>query len=279
MKTLIAYYDGLIGEPNKIKVPISDRSIFFGDAVYDAALLKDGKIFLASEHVERLLNGAKILKIKHNFTAESLMTELERCTRMFERGVYFIYFQLSRRSDERIHSYKASAGSSLFITVSECRTPSPDKALSLVSLPDTRYLHCNVKTVNLLPAVMASGYAEENGADEAVFVRDGIVTECAHSNISILQNGVLYTHPLTEHILPGITRSHLLECCRKLGVGIKETGFSLSDLRSADEVLVTSTTKLCVRAEFLDGFAIGGKNTYISKKICAAMLDEFVHYS
>ena len=60
MKTLIAYYDGLIGEPNKIKVPISDRSIFFGDAVYDAALLKDGKIFLAIEHVVRLLNGAKI---------------------------------------------------------------------------------------------------------------------------------------------------------------------------------------------------------------------------
>ena len=279
MKPLIAYYDGRVGSPEEITVPISDRSLFFGDAVYDAALVKDGNIFLAEEHVERLLNGAKRLKIEHKFTAESISTEIKRFAKASGKGVHFLYFQLSRRSEGRTHSYLYADGAALLMTLSKANLPCPDKTLSLISVPDTRYLHCDVKTVNLLPAVMASGYAEENGADEAVFVRDGIVTECAHSNVSILKDGTLYTHPLTNRILPGITRKHLISYCERSRIPVKEIPFTFSELEAADEVIVSSTTKLCVRATFLDKKPVGGKNTHLADKICSALFDEFVHYS
>ena len=110
-----------------------------------------------------------------------------------------------------------------------------------------------MKTLNLLPSVMASKAAQEAGVDEAVFHRGDIVTECAHSNISIVKDGVLMTHPDCELILPGITKALLISSAKKLGIPVCERPFTPSELTAADSVLVSSTTKPVLEAEKIDG--------------------------
>ena len=135
---------------------------------------------------------------------------------------------------------------------------------------------CNVKTLNLLPAVIASHAAEEAGCDEAVFVRDGIVTECAHSNVAIVKDGIVYTHPLSKFILPGITRARMLTLCKKLQIPYCEKPFSYADITASDEILITSTTKLCLTASKIDGIDIRNCKNSIGNVIKSALVEDFL---
>ena len=117
--------------------------------------------------------------------------------------------------------------------------------------------------------------AAQHGCDEAVFHRDGIVTECAHSNIHILKDGVFRTHPADCHILPGIARAHLLRICDALGIPVCEQAFTLEDLRQADEVIVSSSGECCMRALELDGQPIGGRAPKLFRRLHDAAFQEF----
>ena len=279
MDYTIAYYNGRFGYAKDIKIPLSDRSIYFGDAVYDAALCLDGRIYLVEEHIDRFLANAARLKISHSYAKRDIKDILENCLKMAGNGVFFMYFQLSRNAPERKHDYTHSDGANFLVTVSKTEMPNPKKCISLITCEDTRHLHCDIKTVNLLVSVMASTDAALADADEAVFHRGDTVTECAHSNISIIKDEILYTHPLPPLILPGITRRHLLICCDELGIKYIERPFTLSELFSADEILVSSTTKLCVRGTRIDGVPFGNKNPQISMLLCNRIFDKFVHFN
>jgi D-alanine transaminase len=135
---------------------------------------------------------------------------------------------------------------------------------------------CNIKTLNLLPAVIASRMASECGCDEFVFIRQGIVTECAHSNISIIKNGVFYTHPDSPHILPGITKNRLLYYCRKLGIECIEAPFDYEGLTSSDAVIVSSTTKLALLASEIDGKRLKNTENIAAKRLIFALREEFL---
>lgn len=274
----LAYYNGVFGSREDISIPLSDRSIFFGDGIYDAAIGKNGKVFLLEEHVDRLLGNAKRLGIPCALTKEKLSELLTECAQRSGIEHFFLYFQLTRNSAARTHSALNANGSNLLITVDPFALPNPSKRISLITAQDLRYYYCDIKTLNLLPAVIASTEAEKSGAYEAVFLRGDTVTECAHSNISILKDGILYTHPTNNLILPGITRKHLLMACDALGIEYKEIPFSKSDLFAADEVVVTSTSKLCLFADNIDEIAVGGKDIPTAKAISDYMLGEFVHY-
>ena len=143
-------------------------------------------------------------------------------------------------------------------------------------MEDTRFLHCNIKTLNLLPSVMAAQKAKEAGCQEAVFHRGGRVTECAHSNCHILKDGILYTAPADNLILPGIARAHLIRVCKKLEIPVSETPYTLKEMMDADEVLVTSSTKLCVAASEIDGTPVGGRAPEALKNILDAVMDEYM---
>ena len=139
------------------------------------------------------------------------------------------------------------------------------KKLRLITVEDTRFLHCNIKTLNLLPNVMAAQKAAEAGCQEAVFHRGEIVTECAHSNVSIIKDGVFKTHPTDHYILPGITRKHLIQICKDNCIPVDETPFTLKELMDADEVIVSSASKLCKTAYEIDNTPVGGKAPEIIK--------------
>lgn len=137
---------------------------------------------------------------------------------------------------------------------------------------------CDIKTLNLIPAVMASTRAQLADCEEAVFHRGEIVTECTHSNIAILKNGILITHPLSNTILPGITRRHLLIACEKLGIPYRERAFTLDELYSADEIFVTSTSKLCRTANRVNNIPVGEKDPENASKICNFLYKEYVDF-
>ena len=177
---------------------------------------------------------------------------------------FFLYFQASGYLDERLHAPRSNQKSNLLITVKPYSLPNEKTELSLVTFSDTRQSFCNIKTLNLLGSVMASEYAHDSGADEAVFVLGETVTECSRSNIFIVSGGKLITHPENEKILPGITRRELLLSAKKHGIPTEERRFSLSELIDADDVLVTSTSKLALRAKWLDGVEISKRKSDIA---------------
>ena len=254
------YYNGEFARTEDIRIPLSDRAIYFGDGIYDAAIGKHGKIFLLDEHIKRFISNAKRLGFSPIPTYRDLSVLLTDTVSRAAFDEYFVYFQISRSAEERIHSSLGCNTTNLMITVNKFSVKNDDSPISLITYPDNRHHYCDIKTINLLPSVLASTAAEEAGCDEAVFHRGPTVTECAHSNISILKSGILYTHPLSELILPGITRRHLLTACESLGIPYREHAFTVDDLYAADEVLVTSTSKLCRCAASINGRPVGGKD-------------------
>ncbi len=143
-------------------------------------------------------------------------------------------------------------------------------------MEDTRFLHCNIKTLNLIPSVIASQKAKEADCFEAVFHRNGRVTECAHSNVHIIKDGKLITAPTDNLILPGIARKHIIEACEKLGIPVLEEPYYLEQLFEADEVLVSSAGALCLVASEIDGKAVGGKANEIINELQKLLLDDFI---
>lgn len=272
-----AYYNGKFGKREDIYIPLSDRSVFFGDAVYDAAIGSYDRILWEKEHIDRFFLNADRIGIKHKYTKDSLSQLLHEIgvRSMFES--YFVYFQMSRSLKERIHSAR-NAEASLLITINYIELKPNPSPIKLIVREDKRYDYCDIKTINLLPAVLASTEADLEGCDEAVFVKDSIVTECSKSNISILKQGRAITHPKTNRILPGITREHLLSICKELSIPYEERGFTLEELYSADEILITGTGKLCKTASRINGVRVGGKDPYLAKKICNKMYDEYTSF-
>ena len=271
----IFYYDGKLFKRDEAAFSFRDRSVFFGDAVYDACLVRGGIPYLLDRHIDRFFDGLHAISISPPMDRNALSSLLLSLCERADCEVAFLYFQASRCADARRHFFTERDGSRLAVTV--CKFPKPDKSavLRLILEKDRRYEYCHIKTTNLLPAVLASAKAKKQGADEAVFIRDGAVTECAHSNISILKNGTLLTHPTDTHILPGIARERLIDACRTLKIPVHERPFRARELMDADEILVTSTSKICARAGTVCGRTAGMKDARRAKEITDILFSDF----
>ena len=272
-----AYYNGRFGKKEDISIPLSDRSIFFGDAIYDAAIGVYDRILWEEDHIDRFLANASRLDFKHNLNKKYLSSLLREIAVKSMIECYFIYFQLSRNSITRCHCAKG-CGTNLLITIDPIEIKPNNPPLKLITVNDDRYNFCDIKTVNLLPAVISMTNANESNCDEAVFIKDGIVTECSKSNIFILNQGRIATHPKSNRILPGIARDHLLKICKQNGLEFEERKFTYDELIYADEILVTSTTKLCQPAGEINNISVGGKSPALANQLCSQMYQEFADF-
>ncbi len=272
----IAYYNGRVCAPDEVRLPLSDRAVFFGDGIYDAAMGRGGQIYLENEHIERFVSNAKRMDIPLPFNDVQLRDLLHGLVKRSGEDCFFLYFQLTRYGEVRKHAYERCGRSNMLITVTPLALPDPKRRLALVSYPDRRYGYCHIKTLNLLPAVLASSYAEGMGADEAVFHRGNTVTECAHSNISILKNNKLITHPTDRHILPGITRARLIKICKEMSIEVEERAFTKGELLRSDAALVTSSSKLCLIAKSVDGVALRLRAKAAAVGICERFFADFM---
>ena len=275
----IAYYDGKIGTPEELMVPFNDRVHFFGDGVYDATVGANGKVYLLQDHLDRFYSSAKALDIRIPMEKEALGQLLTQLLAQVEGPTHFVYWQVTRGVNPRNHVYPEGMPGKLWVMIRPNKLNDPDVPIKLVTAPDTRFYHCNIKTLNLIPSVMAAQAAERKGVQETVFHRNGIVTECAHSNVSILKDGVFYSHPNDELILRGIAKTHMIQACYRLGITVMEKPFTLEELRTADEILVTSSSNFCLHACELDGVPAGGKDPATRKAIQEAVLQEYYDHT
>ena len=277
MKNL-GYYNGKYDEIENMFVPMGDRVCFFGDGIYDATYSRNYKIFAIDDHVNRFFNSAKLLEINLPCTKEELKKLLNEMVEKMDTGENFVYFQATRATDSvRNHNFpEGDKKANLWINIYHRDIVDVYKKVKLITMEDTRFLHCNIKTLNLIPAVIASQRAKEKGCTETVFHRSGRVTECAHSNVHIIKDGVFITAPTDNLILPGIARKHIIDACHRLGIEVSETPYTINDLMSADEVMISSAGSLCIAAEEIDGKKVGGKAPEILKAIQDEVLREFM---
>ena len=286
MKNL-GYYDGKYDLIENMKVPMTDRVCWFGDGVYEATATRNGVIYCLEEHVERFFSSASKVYIDLPFTREDLKELLKDLVSKVDttdtNGETFLYWQITRAAEvPRNHVFPDNAKPRLWVTVTPRKLADIYREGKLISYEDIRFYMCDIKTLCLLPSVLASEAAKKAGADECVQYRaeaDGIkkrVTEGAHANVHCIKDGKLYTAPLDNLILPGIARRNIIKMCAKLGIEVVEEPFSLEFLEGADEIFMSSSSNFCVRATHLDGKPIGGKAPEILKSIQDLLKEDYI---
>ncbi|MEY8353150.1 aminotransferase class IV [Lachnospiraceae bacterium 54-53] len=271
----LGYYNGAYGPLDEMMVPMNDRACYFGDGVYDATYCANHVIYAMDQHIDRFFSSAHLLKMEVPMTKEELKAELNGMAEKVEGEQLMVYWQLTRGTARRSHAFP-DGKANLWIIIRPFALRDLSLRMKLITYRDTRYEHCNIKTLNLIPNVMAAQAFEEAGCDEAVFYRGGgIVTECAHSNISIIKDGILYTHPADRYILPGIARIHLIAKCGELGLPVSETAFTVDEMMKADEIIVTSSGTFCSAVSVIDGIPVGGKAEELIEKLQKALTEAF----
>ena len=271
----VGYYNGKVGLLEEMTIPLLDRGMFFGDGVYDATYCANRKIFETDFHIERFYNSLRAVRIDFPFTKEAFLAELKKCIDLMDSdGVCFVYWQVTRGTAPRNHLFP-DVQPNLLISITESALVDVRTPCKLMTEEDTRFFHCNIKTLNLLPSVMASQKAKDAGCREVIFHRGERVTECAHCNVNILKDGCFITPPLDNLILPGTTRRHFLQICSRLGIPYREEPFTVQDVFNADEIMITSAGTLGLFACELDGKPVGGKDQKLLRTLQRAAVDDF----
>ncbi|WP_034550808.1 D-amino-acid transaminase [Carnobacterium funditum] len=252
-------------EREDVKIDMEDRGYQFADGLYEVIRVYNGVLFTAKQHIERLFTGAKKIDLILPFTREKLIKLLSELIEGNQIETGNIYLQVTRGvSSPRNHAYPETECTSTVFTASTTSVPRNLKMMNdgikVITLPDMRWLHCDIKSISLLGNIMAKHEAHKKGKDEAILYRDNRVTECSTSNISIIKDNIIYTHPDGNLILPGITKSVLFKVARQAGITVKEETFTLKELKEADEVFASSTTMEAMPVIEIDGELVGGGN-------------------
>lgn len=241
-----------------------DRGFLFGDSIYEVIPVYQGVPFRLDEHLNRLQHSLDAISLTEPCSREEWKTMLSELIEHNGGGNLAIYLQISRGvGPKRDHAFPDPVVKpTVFATTSPVEPPAadhPDRAegVSVITLDDIRWSRCDIKTTALLPNVLLRQQAARQGALEAVLIRDGFATEGAASNLFVVHQGCVLTPPKSHLILPGITRDLVVELCREHDLPVEEREVSEAELREADEVWLTSSTKEVVPVIRLDGHAVG----------------------
>jgi D-alanine transaminase len=242
---LIVYLNGAFIPREKACISPDDRGFYFADGVYEVIKYYRGSAFCFTDHMQRLTHSISETRIRYSGfdRLEIAGNELLHLNRM-EKEYAGIYLQITRGATPRIHRFP---GEATVPTVYMNTCPMPPfihqlrYGIKVILREDIRWHRCDIKSVMLLPNVLMIQEASENGAEECFFIRDGFFTECAHSNIFGIKDGVLYTHPDSNRILPGITKKVILQQCRMLGIQVQEKPMRADDFRNFDEFFISGT--------------------------------------
>lgn len=267
----IYFLNGQFVEEEDVTISIDDRGYYFGDGIYEVVKVYSGKLFSATEHINRLFESAAKIKISIPFTKEELMTmAVELIAKNKLKDGHF-YIQVTRGASPRQHQFPNPSVAPVIIayTVNTSRPISAmTNGVSAKMVVDVRWLRCDIKSLNLLGSVLAKQEAIEAGCYEAILHRDGVITEGSSTNIFGIKDGVIHTHPATNLILNGITRQAILHICNELKFPIQEKEFTVEETFDMDELFLTSTTSEVIPITTVDGRTIyDGKPGPITKKL------------
>lgn len=258
-------------------VPVEDRGYNFGDAVYEYVASYNGRLFYLEPHLDRLEHSMAALAFPP-LPREKIRTAIETLFAEAAIDRAGIYIQISRGVAPRDHAFPADAELQFLMIlrrVHEKPAVLREKGAAAITVTDIRWGRCDIKTVQLLPNVLAKQQALEAGAYDAIFVAEtGEVREGTSSNLFIVKDQGLITHPLTPRILPGITRMIILDICRAGGLSIEEAYFDKAALYAADEVFMSGTITEVLPITRIDGKPIGdGAVGPVARRLNRDLLD------
>ncbi|MCC6928956.1 MAG: D-amino acid aminotransferase [Gemmatimonadaceae bacterium] len=273
----IVYLNGEYLPRGEAKLSVDERGFFFGDGVYEVTRAVDGRLFESGRHMTRLARGLRELRLEPSISlAEIEAVSLELLKRNdITSGEGTVYLQITRGAAPRTHHFPpAGTPCTVFLSAQRFSLPTEKRSngIAVVTYPDIRWSRCDIKTVNLLAAVMAKQHAVDHGVFEAIFVRESAVTEGSHTNVFGVIDGELRTYPSSNLILPGITRDVVLEVARELGMAVNETPFHLHHLPQLQEAFLTGTTTDVMPIVSIDGAPVGdGKPGKVSMALYDAL--------
>jgi D-alanine transaminase len=268
----IVFLNGSFLPIEEAKVPFMDRGFMFGDGVYEGIGLLDGRLIDNEAHLERLERSLAEIRIPNPYTrAEwtSIQEELARRNGMTEG---FIYFQVTRGVAERDFFFPEDAKPTVAMFTQAkaiASAPAAQTGIAVVTVPDLRWQRRDIKSLNLLAQVLAKQAAKEAGAQEAWLVEDGFVTEGGSSSAFIVtKKGSIVVRPLSNAILPGITRRSLLQLSKEAGIVLEERRFTVEEAYDAAEAFLTSASNFVLPIVSIDGRPVAdGKPGPITKKL------------
>lgn len=275
----ISYVNGRYVPHTDAFVHVEDRGYQFADGVYEVIAVRNGVLIDEKLHLIRLKRSLEELALESPIAESALkfiMREVIRRNRVVDGS---IYLQITRGVAARDHAFPDSAGAALVVTGRKIQRPSPDTPLqpaTIITVPDIRWQRCDIKSVSLLPNVLAKQQAIADGAGDAWQVDGaGMVTEGSASNAWIVtKDGELITRHLDDLILAGITRIAVSKLAKELGIKLVERAFTVEEAQSAKEAFLTSTTAFVKPVSEIDGVVVGnGEPGEITCKLHSAYLD------
>ncbi|MER2106130.1 MAG: D-amino-acid transaminase [Solibacillus sp.] len=245
---------------SEVVVNKEDRGYQFGDGVYEVVKVYNGQLFTVEEHVERFYASAEKIRITIPYTKDKLYMLLNELVEKNEINTGHIYFQITRGACPRNHIFPGDDVAPV-LTGNAKENPRPvanfENGVKAIFDEDIRWLRCDIKSLNLLGAVLSKQKAHEANAYEAILHRGETITEGSSSNIYGVKDGVLYTHPANNLILNGITRQVILNCAAEIGMPVKEQPMTKTELLAMDEVIVSSTTSEVTPIIEIEGAKVG----------------------
>lgn len=255
------YLSGKYIDHTDATIPVDDRGFLFADGVYEVVRIYNGRAFLMEPHMRRLRAGLGALHID-DAIVDRLSDVAERLIR--DNGVDgdgTVYIQVTRGVAPRRHAFPDPVVDPTTYVLAKSFKQYPDEyfdaGVAAISVPDTRWTRCDIKSIALLPNVLANQQAHAAGAFEALFIKDGVLIEGSHSNLFGVLDGTLMTYPSCNYILSGITRSLVLEMARELGIPAAEAPIPWERIDDVEELFLSGTTTEVMPVSRVDGRVIG----------------------
>ncbi|WP_127062342.1 D-amino-acid transaminase [Veillonella sp. 3627] len=276
----LTYFNGEMVESGAKVVSLDDRGYCFGDGVYEVVRVYNGRAFAFSYHQDRLYRSMREMDIPVRMPPDELQELHEIMIEQSEITDGYIYLQITRGVTPRHHAFERSKLEPqmyMFIKPITTDLGALQEGVKAITLPDERWARVDIKTLNLIPNILAQTKAEKKGAYTAILVRDGIVTEGATSNVFVMKDGVCYTHPANHHILKGITRQLVVtRVAPTAGITIIEREFDEAFLKDADEIFFTDTIGGIIPITSLNREPVGDGKPGKAAKVLAEQLQHLM---
>jgi D-alanine transaminase len=283
---MIAYFNGQFLPKEEIKISPDDRGFLFADGVYEVIRAYGGKLFKMDEHLKRLARSLREIRIDYPALPElaAIGEKLITINNLAAGEFATLYIQITRgAATSRKHPFPDEPiPPTVYVAASPgiSQRAKIENGVKIILTPDIRWTRCDIKSISLLPNVLANQQAKENDAEEAVLVRDGVITEGSHTNIFMIFDGRVLTHPLNSHILPGITRDIIIDLCGQLKIPFQEKFVLGKDLPMAEELFISGTsmevTPVIQVDEWTVGQGIPGPITVRLREAYKKMLADFI---
>jgi D-alanine transaminase len=256
-----AYFNGDFLPKDEIRIDPDDRGFLFADGVYEVIRWYEGFFYDMEGHMTRLRRSMREIRIDWPDSDSLPSTALELITRNnLDNTPALVYLQVTRGAAKRSHAFPSPPIPPTVYAFARGFIPDKEsisKGIHTILRPDNRWSRCDIKSVSLLPNILSFQEARDSGALECIFVREGNITECAHSNVFFVIDGKLVTHPECDKVLAGITRKNILRLAHEAGIPVTETPLPVTRLPEVSEVFVTNTSFEIVPVISIDGKPVG----------------------